>query len=224
MLPFDLLLELQKLSLIEAIRDQRFRALPMAAKLRFVARLIAAKTRSFLKGPAEQQTLVSEMKSKPIFGVRKDERFRSLSIYDRVSVLFAAKPLYAFGAVFATLAVVWSVVPSSHNTPQKIRGAKSFKGAANSCESAIRNEYTTSDTDRYGNAESSSVWMLNFITTHTPGMHPYGNYNAKIYTVVIEKRDNKHGQTNRIAGRENFTVYCMIDKDGSVVGIERDYK
>lgn len=86
------------------------------------------------------------------------------------------------------------------------------------CENAIKNRYSGNYQDRYGNGSSRQIAMLNYYTTHGPGMHKFGNNNALLYLAVVDKYEN-----GQMRGRDTVKVWCVVNAQGQVLGLERDF-
>jgi hypothetical protein len=86
------------------------------------------------------------------------------------------------------------------------------------CENAIKNRYSGNSQDRYGNGSSRQISMLNYYTTHGPGMHKFGNNNALLYLAVVDKYEN-----GQMRGRDTVKVWCVVNAQGQVLGLERDF-
>ena len=86
------------------------------------------------------------------------------------------------------------------------------------CENSIRKKYSGNTQDRYGTASGRKIAMLNYYTTHGPGMHKYGNNNALLYIAVVDKYEN-----GQIRGRDTVKLWCVVNTQGQVLGLERDF-
>jgi hypothetical protein len=86
------------------------------------------------------------------------------------------------------------------------------------CENAIKNRYSGNSQDRYGNGSSRQISMLNYYTTHGPGMHKFGNNNALLYIAIVDKYEN-----GQMRGRDTVKLWCVVNAQGQVLGLERDF-
>jgi acyl-[acyl carrier protein]--UDP-N-acetylglucosamine O-acyltransferase len=85
------------------------------------------------------------------------------------------------------------------------------------CENAIQNRYSGNAQDRYGNSSIRKISMLNYYTTHGPGMHKFGNNNALLYIAIVDKYEN-----GQIRDRDTVKLWCVVNPQGKVLGLERD--
>lgn len=86
------------------------------------------------------------------------------------------------------------------------------------CEKAINSKYSGNYQDRYGNGSSRKVSMLNYYTTNGPGTHKFGNNNALLYLAVVDKYEN-----GQIRDRDAVKLWCVVNAQGQVLGLERDF-
>ncbi len=86
------------------------------------------------------------------------------------------------------------------------------------CESAISNKYSGNYQDKYGNGSSRKISMLQYYATNGPGMHKFGNNNALLYVAVVDKYEN-----GQIRDRDTVKLWCVVNPQGKVLGLERDF-
>ncbi|MBT8606361.1 hypothetical protein G6677_07800 [Polynucleobacter paneuropaeus] len=86
------------------------------------------------------------------------------------------------------------------------------------CENAIKNKYSGNFQDRYGNRSSRQVSDISYYVTFGPGMHEYGNNNALSYVATVDKYEN-----GQIRDRDLVKLWCVVNPQGKVLGLERDF-
>jgi len=86
------------------------------------------------------------------------------------------------------------------------------------CKNAITNKYSGNFQDKYGNRSSLQISFLEYYTTHGPGLHKFGNNNALLYMAAVDKYEN-----GQMRGRDLIKLWCVVNPQGKVLGLERDF-
>ena len=85
-----------------------------------------------------------------------------------------------------------------------------------SCNAAIRTRFEKTRTDRYGRSTSVEIQNLEFREILEPKQHEYGNNTALFYVGIF----NSVTET-RLTDREVVSIYCIINKDEKIIGVEQ---
>ncbi len=84
------------------------------------------------------------------------------------------------------------------------------------CEQEIKRRYESSRKDRYGNTSDSKLFLLNYYATMRPGSHKFGNNDALFYLAGVDRYEN-----GRLSKRDTVKLYCVVNKAGKILGLER---